>query len=310
MRHPIAVPVLALLVSLAACAEPTSGPADLQPSRTPAASVGQVTQAVQGSAHIELAGELRTFTFSARRSADGSVSGQFEIIARQVDRVVHGSVVCMTVLGNAAWIGVAIERDNTGVTTGFQGVFRVVDLGTGQTEDLVSLLQPSPAPGFAQSYCNAAPPVPPLNMTQGEVNITQPGSNSFSSSVIIPISIGVFVPCANGGAGEFVLLSGNLHSLFHFTDDGAGGFHAMNENNPQGISGTGTITGDKYQGTGVTLSHFNTSGLPFNQTFVNNFRIIGQGTDNNYLVHQTFHITVNANGQLTALVDNFSVECR
>ena len=48
----------------------------------------------------------------------------------------------------------------------------------------------------------------------------------------------------------------------------------------------------------------------FNQTFVNNFRIVGQGTDNNFLVHQTFHVTVNANGMLTALVNNFSVECR
>lgn len=310
MRHPFAVPALVVLVSLAACADPPNAPASLQPSQTQPVGVGQVTQSVHGSAHIELGGELRTFTFSARKYADGSVTGQFEIIARQVDRITHGRITCMTVRGNAAWIGVVIERDNSGVSTGAQGRFRVVDLGTGQTEDLVSLLAFSFAPGFAQSYCNNLPPNPPLNMTQGEVGITQPGSSSFSSSVIVPINLGVFVPCANGGAGEFVSLSGNLHSLFHFTDDGAGGFHAMSENNPQGVSGTGSVTGDKYQATGVTLSHFNTSGVPFNQTFVNNFRIIGQGTDNNFLVHQTFHITVNAAGNLTALVDNFSVECR
>jgi hypothetical protein len=43
---------------------------------------------------------------------------------------------------------------------------------------------------------------------------------------------------------------------------------------------------------------------------VNNFRIIGQGTGNNFLVHETFHITVNADGTMTASVDNFSVDCK
>ena len=309
MRYPHVAPALALAVSLAACTDPPAAPSHLSLRDAPPASAA-LAQAVQGSAHIEQAGELRTFTFSARRFADGSVTGEFQIIARQVDRVTHGRITCMTVLGNSAWIGVKIERDNSGVSEGAEGRFRVVDLGSGQTDDLVSLLAFNFTPGFAQAYCNNIPPNPPLNLSQGEVVITQPGSNSFSSSVVIPINIGVYVPCAVGGAGEFVLLSGNLHSLYHFTDDGAGGFHAMSENNPQGISGTGSTSGDKYQATGVTLSHFNTSGLPFNQTFVNNFRIIGQGPDNNYLVHQTFHITVNAKGQLTATVDNFSVECR
>ena len=45
-------------------------------------------------------------------------------------------------------------------------------------------------------------------------------------------------------------------------------------------------------------------------TFINNFRIIGQGPGNNYLVHQTVHLTVNANGVVTASVSNSSVECK
>jgi hypothetical protein len=49
--------------------------------------------------------------------------------------------------------------------------------------------------------------------------------------------------------------------------------------------------------------------FPFIETFVNNFKIIGQGPGNNFLVHQNVHITVNANGTLTASVDNFSTEC-
>jgi hypothetical protein len=50
--------------------------------------------------------------------------------------------------------------------------------------------------------------------------------------------------------------------------------------------------------------------MPYNYTLVNNFRIIGQGAGNNFLLHETFHITVNANGELTAVADNYSVDCK
>jgi hypothetical protein len=296
---------------LAACADRPALAPELREADVSPANAGQVIQSVRGSGHLTVAGERRTFTFNAKRYADGSVDGEFQVVARQVDRVSHGRITCMTVFGSAAWLGVVIERDNV-VPTPFEGVFRVVDLAQapGGSPDLMSLLQPV-GPGVAQAYCNAAPPAPPLMPTEsGEIVVTQPGSTSFTSSAVVPINIGVFVPCALDGAGEVVQLSGNLHTLFHFTDDGAGGFHAMNESNPQGISGTGLTSGDKYQGTGVTRSNFNAGAIPFNQTFINNFRIIGEGPGNNLLIHHNFHITVNANGELTALVDNFSAECR
>ena len=46
------------------------------------------------------------------------------------------------------------------------------------------------------------------------------------------------------------------------------------------------------------------------QTFVNNFRIIGTGQGNNFLVHEVAHITINAKGIMTALHDNLSVVCK
>ena len=125
------------------------------------------------------------------------------------------------------------------------------------------------------------------------------------------ISLSIFVPCAAGGAGEVVDLSGPLHTLISFTINGnnvSGYFHFQ----PQGISGTGETTGDKYQATGVTQQSFKSS-LQNGQasfTFVNNFRIIGQGPGNNFLVHETLHFTINANGTLTVSHDNFSVDCK
>jgi hypothetical protein len=125
------------------------------------------------------------------------------------------------------------------------------------------------------------------------------------------ISLTVFIPCAAGGTGEIVDLSGPLHTLISFTINGnnvSGYFHFQ----PQGISGTGETTGAKYQATGVTLESFKNSlqNGQANLTFVNNFRIIGQGPRNNYLVHETLHITINADGTQTVSHDNFSVDCK
>lgn len=127
----------------------------------------------------------------------------------------------------------------------------------------------------------------------------------------IDMNLAAFVPCANGGAGEVVRLSGPLHVLITFTINDnqiSGKTHFQ----PQGISGTGMTTGDTYQATGVTQDHFSSSlqNGQFNQTYVNNFRIIGHGPGNNFLVHENFHIAVNANGELSTAHDNFSVDCK
>ena len=125
------------------------------------------------------------------------------------------------------------------------------------------------------------------------------------------ISLSVFIPCAAGGAGETVDLSGPLHTLVSSTVDGnnvGGYFHFQ----PQGISGIGESTGIKYHATGVTSESFKNSlqNGHANLTFVNNFRIIGQGPNDNYLVHETMHVTINADGTATVFHDNFSIECK
>ncbi len=140
---------------------------------------------------------------------------------------------------------------------------------------------------------------------------TVPADAAKQVNDVSDINLTVFVPCAAGGAGELVDLSGPLHTLITFTINGnnvSGKTHFQ----PQGISGTGETTGDKYQATGVTQESFTGSfqNGQFSDTFVNNFRIIGQGPGNNFLVHETLHITVNANGTLTVFHDNFSIDCK
>ena len=125
------------------------------------------------------------------------------------------------------------------------------------------------------------------------------------------IGLTVFVPCAAGGAGETVDLAGPLHTVISFTINGnnvSGYFHFQ----PQGIVGLGETSGEKYQATGVTQESFKQSfqNGQANDTFVNNFRIIGQKSGNNYLVHETLHFTINSDGSVTVLHDNFSVVCQ
>ena len=127
----------------------------------------------------------------------------------------------------------------------------------------------------------------------------------------IDVNVAVFVPCANGGAGEIVDLSGKIHTLITMTING-NNVSGKVQSQPQGVSGVGQDTGDKYQGTGATQSKFKGSlnNGQFEQTFVNNFRVIGQGRGNNLLVHVNLHVTINANGDATATVGNISVECK
>jgi hypothetical protein len=125
------------------------------------------------------------------------------------------------------------------------------------------------------------------------------------------INLTVFVPCAASGLGEIVDLSGPLHTLISSTVTGnnvSGYFHFQ----PQGISGTGEVTGATYHATGVTRQSFKSSlqNGQANLTFVNNFRIIGQGPGNNFLVHETLHLTFNADGTLTVSLDNLTVDCK
>jgi len=136
-------------------------------------------------------------------------------------------------------------------------------------------------------------------------------ASAFTQNTVFPIDLFVFIPCANGGAGEVVSGTIQLHTLITSTVNGnkvSGKTHFQ----PQGGSLVGETTGDAYRPTGVTQETFNGSlqnGL-YTQTFINNFRIIGPGPGNNFLVHESSHLTINANGVTTVTHDNVSEDCK
>src|SRR5262245_34548700 len=80
------------------------------------------------------------------------------------------------------------------------------------------------------------------------------------TNVSIPFAgFSVFVPCANGGAGEQIVgTGGSLHIRISLTVNGnnvSGEDHAQ----PQGATLVGLVTGTIYHATGVTQDHFKLS---------------------------------------------------
>jgi hypothetical protein len=130
-----------------------------------------------------------------------------------------------------------------------------------------------------------------------------------TDNVEFAINLAVFVPCAAGGEGEVVFYSGTQHAVFVTVVDSNGAFHTQAHFQSQGIRGEGLTTGDSYQVTGATQASFN--GLVgFENTFINNFLVIGPGPGNNLLIHQTFHSTVQPDGRVIVFLDRYEVECK
>ena len=109
------------------------------------------------------------------------------------------------------------------------------------------------------------------------------------------IPIAIFVDCANDGAGE--LASGVI--TVHFVErDGSFVAH------PQGGTLIGQVTGIPYRATGVTKESSGNNGF----TFVNRFHFVGKGTQ--FFIKQTAHVTVNANGDITASFSRGELICK
>jgi hypothetical protein len=110
--------------------------------------------------------------------------------------------------------------------------------------------------------------------------------------------------------GEAIHLSGTLLAQFTFTESSGGnveiGFHF----NPQGVRGVGQTSGAIYHATGETLGTTTIKAKGgISDTFVNNFKIIGEGSAPNFLQTDVIHLTVNANGDVTATVEKSMIRC-
>jgi hypothetical protein len=122
-------------------------------------------------------------------------------------------------------------------------------------------------------------------------------ATTFTSNEKVPLDQIVDNPCT----GEPLLLTGELHFLFHETVDANGGLHVQIHFQPQGVSGTGLVSGEQYRGVGVTRSEeYIPPGEVREFTSVNRFYLISAGPSDNLQETATLHVTFNANGEPTA----------
>ena len=137
-----------------------------------------------------------------------------------------------------------------------------------------------------------------VNAAQAEVTTNETVSLAFAG----------FVPCANGGAGEILSGTIDVHNLITSTVNGN---HVSDkfQFQPHGTM-VGAITGDVYRVTGVTqvMSTESLQNEHSTLTYVNNFRLIGPGPANNLLVHETAHLTMDGD-DVTVQHDNLSIDC-
>jgi len=157
---------------LAACGN-TDPPASMAKSAAASTTLssGPVVQSATGAGHFTVGGELRTFSFNALKFADGTVQGQYELFSRSAATRIHGDVVCLSVVGNHAWVGGSQDQSNDPVAfpAGGENGFQTVDNGEGANDppDQLSLMFINGPPGFAQAYCDARVDAPPLNNIEG-----------------------------------------------------------------------------------------------------------------------------------------------
>lgn len=119
--------------------------------------------------------DVRVFSFTVKKYADGSVQGHYE--HRSFDDgeefYVRGPLTCLTVDGNRAWVGGIIESASSPVLEGLEMWFQVEDNGEGAgAGDWTTLVGASTAEGAAQEYCDDAPEVMfPFDIEHGNIQV-------------------------------------------------------------------------------------------------------------------------------------------
>lgn len=162
----------AMLLSVA-CADTPTTPTDL----SPVFAKGGVGPSVTGSGSFVFVGNNRTFSFTARIRADGSVDGQWQRVTHvggPAQSKSHGKVTCLTVVGNEAWIGGFKTSGTTFVDPPNNEVFwRVVDNGQGRNApaDQMSSQGVGRPPGSAANYCANTPLGALFDVTAGNIQV-------------------------------------------------------------------------------------------------------------------------------------------
>ena len=111
--------------------------------------------------------------------------------------------------------------------------------------------------------------------------------------------------------GEPVHIHGTATYVVHYLESPNGRYHMLDRATIQ-TSGTGLVTGSQYRYNAI-MSHVGTwmnEGGAGNFTRLSRGHLISAGSGGNEVATFMLHITANANGETTAVMDVLDVECR
>ena len=110
-------------------------------------------------------------------------------------------------------------------------------------------------------------------------------------------------------SGEAVHIFGTLDLMAQTTTDSNGGVHAVFHITPH-LAVIGVTSGHVYHTAGPLQTVTNTNGDQSEFQLINVIVLISPGSTDNLVLHETIHVTVNANGVNTVEFDNFRADCR
>jgi hypothetical protein len=144
------------------------------------AAVGSAPPSATGSGHmVRPDGTFRSFSFSAREGADGTIKGQLQLNSRGFDVFVHINIDCLRVVGNVAYMSGRITHSSNPAegVAGELNRWAVEDNGEGEdgTPDRVTSIPANPTNDPTQT-CDAEgpdniPPAPNRLVQRGNVQV-------------------------------------------------------------------------------------------------------------------------------------------
>ena len=121
-----------------------------------------------------------------------------------------------------------------------------------------------------------------------------------ATSTQMPLSFLRSADCTD----EVVEIRGTIHLVNQTQTDGS----VIGHFNYQNVSAVGLTSGNIYRVPSVDQSSL-AYPFPSDITSLQSFHLISLGSSSNLLVHVLFHITVNAEGEVTASIADLDMQC-
>ena len=146
---------------------------------------------------------------------------------------------------------------------------------------------------------------------QEEVSASNQSSRAqtYNSVVSEPYASTLFIPCANGGAGEDVSLTGTVKIVRQETSNSQRFTYTLHVHT-EGITGVGLSTGDTFKAIGGSQAAVTGTieyGGQYSATYTQQMRFTGQGIS--FVVKYKFHVTITSNGETSTRIDEEKIEC-